>query len=159
MSYILNVNSGDVTADAQHELGGVGTDDNGNEWMYVQANGALTRYDLVIVTPVTWQAEPCDTTHSDDRQGAPCGVATGTAFADEDYGWVQRTGTGTVTAQASCAAFTQLTAQATTADGHVDDNTTSGSEILEGIVLTTARGTGSGTAPCWLNRPYVGATR
>ena len=127
MSYIIRVNPTETHSEAEFSLGGIGTDDEGNEWMYVQANGALSDRDLAIITPGTWQAEPADTTHSDDRIGAPCGVAQ-VAFADNDYGWLQRTGTCNVTAQASCAAYASLTVQSTTNDGHVDDNTTAGSE-------------------------------
>ena len=159
MSHILNINSSVVTDAPQHDLGGVGTDDQGNEWMYIKANGAIVLRDFVVITPGSWLAESADIAHTDDRIGAPCGIAAGTAFTDDDYGWVQRTGASTARARASCAAYALLTSQATTADGEVDDNTTSGSEILEGIVLTTARGSSNGTAPCWLDRPYVGATR
>lgn len=96
-----------------------------------------------------------DTTNSATTIGQACGVAQ-VAFADDDYGWLQIYGVTNVQVSASAAANVALNSTAT--DGQLDDDATTGAEVIDGIVLTTARGGTAGTAPGYLQYPRVGAT-
>jgi hypothetical protein len=65
-------------------------------------------------------------------------------------------GPANVNVLASCGANKAINTTATA--GTLDDDATAGSEVISGLVLTTARSTGTGLAPAMLNHPTVGAT-
>jgi hypothetical protein len=140
--------------EAQFALLDVTQDEDGNEFLYVQANGALDAQDVVIVDE-TGQAVVASTTTSATAFGDKAGVVN-IAFADNDYGWVQRSGPTTANVLANCAANTAINTTAT--DGTLDDDATSGAEVITGIALTTANGGSTAAAACMLNFPTVGAT-
>lgn len=133
-------------------LGQRACDADGNEYVYVQANGAVTANDVVILS-AAFQADAITSTNSTDLIGAKIGVAKGT-LADDDYGWVQIYGTATINVGSSCAANTTL--NTTTTAGRIDDNATSGAETIFGLV-TTAAESGNEAAGS-LNYPMIDAT-
>ena len=112
----------------------------GKEYVFVQANGAITGDGYVVSIDEAYQAVMVDTdTAATVTEGDSIGVAE-TAFADNDYGWVQIYGAAGVRTAASSAANTRLGPTATA--GQVDDaGTTAGtSKFIEGMVLHTATG-------------------
>lgn len=124
----------------------------GREYVYVQANGAITANDVVILTEA-FQADQIDTTNSAGAVGDKVGVAPAT-FADDEYGWVQIYGACTVNVGSSASANTKLNSTGTA--GRVDDDATSGAETILGLVTTAAES--SNEAAGMLNYPMIDAT-
>jgi hypothetical protein len=79
------------------------------------------------------------------------------AAADNDWFWIQIYGKGSARTLASAALGTELTSSAT--PGAVDDATTAGLEVINGLSLGTATGGAAATnADAYFNFPYVGRT-
>lgn len=124
--------------------------DDGSEWMFVQASGAITGAGYVVTVDEAFQAAMVST--SNDAGGDTIGVA-GVAFADDDYGWVQVLGPCVIRVAASAAANVGLNTTATA--GQLDDDGTGGSFDVDGLILTTANGGAAGTAAGFLNYPKL----
>lgn len=88
-------------------------------------------------------------------QGKLVGVARA-AVAASGYGWLQIYGAGTIRVLASCAAYTQLTTSATA--GAIDDATTAGLEVVDGMTLDVANGGSTANVAGFMNWPKVGRT-
>jgi hypothetical protein len=85
-----------------------------------------------------------------------CGAAQA-AVADNEWFWIQVYGRGSIRTAASAAVGTELTSSATA--GQVDDATTAGLEVINGLSLGTATGGSAATnADGYFNFPYVGRT-
>ena len=112
--------------------------DDGKEYLYVQANGAITGDGYVVSIDETYQAVMVDTdTAATVAEGQAVGVAE-TAFADDEYGWVQIYGPCGIRTEQDAAANGKLAA---TADaGQVDDAGAAGTNYIDGMVLNTATG-------------------
>lgn len=108
---------------------------DGQEYVYVQASGAIAQYAFVGIDE-NFQAASLTKTIADD--GWMIGVAQ-VAFTDDDYGWIAVRGanlTGAVLG--SCTADVALYTSATA--GYLDDSSTSQTKI-DGIVAVSAVGT------------------
>jgi hypothetical protein len=134
-------------------LGDRYTDNLGNEFVYVTAGGTIAAGDVVQFT-AAFSAAALTTAAS--PRGRRVGVAMA-AMTSGQFGWVQVYGV--------CAAANVLTLAAadtrlntTTTAGTLDDDGTTGAKQIEGIYLSTARGAGTGPAPCTLNFPFVSVT-
>lgn len=127
-------------------------DDAGKEYIYVQANGAITANDVVYIDE-SGQADQLDLTNSAANFQALVGVSPAT-FADNEYGWIQVWGACTINVGTSAAANAQLNSTSTA--GRVDDDATAGSEDVVGLFTTGTES--SNAAAGWLNHPYIGAT-
>lgn len=123
---------------------------NGNEFVYVQASGAITGAGYVVTIDETYQAAMIST--SNDAGGDLVGVAAA-VFADNDFGWVQVKGVCDIQVAASAAANVGLNTTATA--GQLDDDATATTYKIDGLVLTTARTSSAGTAPGVVNYPSV----
>lgn len=134
-------------------LGNRYCDHSGNEYLFVQANGAITANDVVIINE-DYQADQADTTNSAGALGDRVGVASAT-FADDEYGWVQVKGTCTINVGSSCAANTKLNTTATA--GRVDDDATAGAETIHGLYTTGAESSNA-AAGILLGDPHIDAT-
>lgn len=156
--YILGLDPSLVVATTDlpgFEVGQIGFDDAGKAYQFVRANGAIAVGDVVGIdeagdaTPVT-----TTTTAPGTGQGLPAGVAV-VALADNEWGWVQRQGVvAAINVASSAAAHTNLNSTAT--GGRIDDDATSGAEVIEGITTTAAES--SNSAAGILNWPYIGRT-
>jgi hypothetical protein len=135
---------------ARFALGTRVSGSGGTEWIYVQADGAITAVGYVASIDEAFQATLLST--SNDAEGDLVGVAA-VAFADDEYGWLQVKGPASIQVAASCAANVSLNATSTA--GQLDDDGTAASMRVEGAVLTTARGGTAGTAAGMLNDPVV----
>lgn len=127
-------------------------------YIYVQANGAITGTGYVCDIDVsTFDAAMSTTTTTAPGTGAgkPVGIAR-TAFADNEYGWLQVYGTGVIRVSASAAAYTNLNSTATA--GQIDDDATAGAEVIDGVILDTANGGAASTVAGFINWPKVGRT-
>jgi hypothetical protein len=126
------------------------------EYIYVEADEALAAGDACIVME-DYGASQLESTISaaGTGQGMPVGLCVA-AIASGGFGWLQIYGVGDVNLNvgSSCAVHTQLTSSSSA--GRVDDATTSGLEVVDGLVTTGAES--SNAAACWLNYPTVGRT-
>lgn len=126
--------------------------EDGKEYLYVQADGAITANDVVLVDE-DGQADQLDTTNSAGALGDRVAVAPAT-FADNEYGWVQIYGACTANVGSSCAANTKLNSTGTA--GRVDDDATTGAETMFGFYTTGTES--SNAAAAILNYPFIDAT-
>lgn len=140
----------DVTEGKTHNLGARTCDQDGNEYVYVQANGAITGEGYVCTYDETYQAVMLST--SNDTGGDQVGVAQ-VAFADNDYGWLMVRGVTNIRVAASAAANVALNTTATA--GQIDDDGTAGSFDIIGLHLTTANGGSAATAAGQVNYPQL----
>lgn len=112
---------------------------NGSEWIYVHANGAITQYDCVGIDE-DYEAAAMTKTIADG--GWLVGFAQ-VAFADNDYGWVALRGSAiNCRVAASCAADVALY---TTGTAGVLDDTSASQTMVNGVVAVAA-GTSAGTS-------------
>lgn len=152
-----------ATATAAFRLGTVGGyDDPSNgyqEFIYGRANGAVTAAGYLCVEETGFDFSMASTTTTApgaSGAGSRCGAAQA-ALADNEYGWFQIYGKGSVRTLASAAKGTQLNSTAT--GGAVDDDATAGSEVINGLVLGTATGgTAATNADALFSYPTVGRT-
>ena len=127
---------------------------NGGTAMYVLASGAITGEGYVVKMDESFSAALI--TSSTNKKGALVGVAQ-CAIADGDYGWVVIQGKTNLRVGASCAANAALNTTAT--GGQLDDDATTGAEVIDNVILTTARGGTDGLAAAYIaGTAKVGAT-
>jgi hypothetical protein len=150
----------DATATQSSTLEGktlnVGTrtlDGSGNEYVYVQASGAITGAGYVCTYDETYQAAMVST--SNDAGGALVGIPQ-VAFADNDYGWLMVKGTTNIRVAASAAADAALNTTGTA--GQIDDDGTADAFIINGLILTTANGGAAAVAAGQVNYPALNVT-
>tara|TARA_R110002020_G_scaffold58106_5_gene159532 strand:+ start:7347 stop:7847 length:501 start_codon:yes stop_codon:yes gene_type:complete len=165
MSALIGISIADVTLAATGvpaftpgTRGQLQTTDGTKEFLYVHAAEAITAEGYLCIADSAWEAEMVDTTSSAPGAGAGkiCGAAQA-AIADNDWFWIQIYGKGSLRTLASAALGTELTSSATV--GAVDDATTSGLEVINGLTLGTATGGSEATnADAYFNYPYVGRT-
>lgn len=157
MTYVtsgaLGINLAVTTAgaDAKFTLGQRVTGSDNTEWVYVQATGAITQYDVVAIDE-DFQASTA--TSALAGAGHLAGFAQ-VAFADNDFGWVALRGSNiSVRAAQSCAADAKLFVGCTgVSAGVVDDASVTGRVTLQGVVLVTAGGTGTTTREILATNP------
>jgi hypothetical protein len=139
-------------------LGRVDDSDGTKLYLYVHAAEAITGAGYLCVVDSVGEAEMVDTTSSAPGagQGMRCGAAQADV-ADNEWFWIQVYGRGSLRTLASAAVGTELTSSATA--GAVDDATTAGLEVINGLSLGTATGGAEATnADAYFNFPYVGRT-
>jgi hypothetical protein len=142
-----------TTTEAEYALGTRASGKDGSEFVYVQADGAITAADVVILSEA-WQADQLDTTNSNGALGDRVGVAR-TDFANDEYGWVQTHGVcDALNATTGCAANTKLNSTGTA--GRIDDDGAGGAESIAGLYLTAEAADNS--APAILSYPFIDAT-
>lgn len=127
---------------------------NGKKYVYVQASGAITGDGYVCSIDEAYQAVMVDTdTAATVAEGQLVGVAE-TAFANDEYGWLQIYGACGVRTLALAAANVKLSATATA--GAVDDGGVTGGNYIDGMVVNTATGAAAAVnATCFLNHPKM----
>lgn len=163
---IIGINKIEVTASsatAQFLLGTVGGYDdpvNGyQEFIYGRANGAITGAGYLCVEATGFDFAMASTTTTAPGAsgfGSRCGAAQA-ALLDNEYGWFQVYGKGSLRTLASAAKGTALNSTSTA--GAVDDDGSAGAEVINGLVLGTATGGSAATnTDAIFNYPSVGAT-
>lgn len=106
----------ELTADGPtHALGTRVSDDVGNEFVYVQANGAIVALEIVEVKA------GYDVLVTGAAAGQAWAVARGTTIADNGAGWVQVKGIVTADMSAGVAAIGELLARTTDGSGHLEE--------------------------------------
>lgn len=146
-----------TTTTALFALGQIAKGNNGSEWIYVQANTAVTGPGYVCVVDTQTTAFGADMiTTSNASKGMRVAVP-GVAFAALDYGWMQTDGyCAAVRANTSAGANVQMNTTATAGQLDVDGST--GTKKIDTIVLTTAIGGAPGVQPGDINKAIVGST-
>jgi hypothetical protein len=163
---VIGISKADIvaaTGTPAFRLGTVGGYDdptNGyQEFIYGRADGAVTGAGYLCVEETGFDFAMASTTTTAPGASGPgtrCGAAQA-ALADNEYGWFQIYGKGSVRTLASAAKGTQLNSTATA--GAVDDDATAGSETISGLVLGTATGAAAATnADAIFSYPVVGRT-
>ena len=152
--------STDTPAFRLDTVGGYDDSTNGyQEFIYGSANGAITGagygvveqtgFDFIMATTTT-------TAPGASGYGTRFGAAQA-ALADNEFGWFQIYGKGSIRTLASAAKGTGLNSTAT--GGALDDDATSGAEAISGIVILTATGGSAATnADAVFSYPTVSAT-
>jgi hypothetical protein len=129
------------------------------EFVYGRASGAVTGAGYVCVEATGFDfvmATTTTTAPGSSGPGSRVGVAQ-VALADNEYGWFQVYGKGTVRTAASAAKGTRLNSTAT--GGQVDDDGTAGSEQILGLVVMTASGgAAESNVDGMITYPVVGVT-
>jgi hypothetical protein len=158
----IGISTTRVTADAEFTLGTrFRTDGSGGEkeYVYGQANGAITAIGYACVELTGFDFALISVTQTTPgTAGYGSRVAAAQAvMADNEYGWFQVYGKGSLRTLASAAKGTRLNTTAT--NGALDDDAGSGSEAIVGIVLGTATGGAEATnTDAIFNYPSVGIT-
>lgn len=157
MAQVIGVDVTETSSTALQNLGARFRDEvNGKEYVYVQSDaGGVTGAGYVVLINRTFAADMIDTTNSATARGLLVGVAPA-AVAASGYFWAQVWGAASIRVAASAAAAVALNTTATA--GQVDDDATTGAEVVENLVLTTANGGAAGTAAGFLTYPTVRAT-
>lgn len=124
---------------------------DGQEWVYVQASGAITAYDCVAIDE-NYQAAAITSTLA--KAGYAIGFAQA-AFDDDDFGWVAKQGSNiSVRVAASCAPDVQLYTSATA--GVLDDTSTG--TLIRGVVKIAASTTAASVSEVIAANPSGTAT-
>ena len=160
----LGITASQVTAATAVPAFTVGTaactngSDGTKYYLYVHAAEAITAAGYLCVVDSAGEAEMLDATSSAPGAGAGARVgAAQAAVADNEYFWIQIYGKGSARTLQSAAVGTELTSSAT--PGAVDDATTAGLEVINGLTLGTATGGAAATnADAYFNFPHVGRT-
>lgn len=116
------------------------------EFVYGRANGTITAagYAVLELTGFDFiMATVTQTTPGTAGYGTRLGAAQA-ALADNEYGWFQIYGIGSLRVLASCVKGTRL--NTTSTGGALDDDATGGSEAIVGIVLLTTNGVSAATS-------------
>ena len=160
---IMRDNVTGASAVPEFRLGTVGSYDDPTlgyqEFVYGRANGAVTGLGYVCVEETGFDFAMINVTKTTPGTagfGSRVAVAQA-ALADNQYGWFQIYGKGSVRTLASAAKGTRLNTTGT--DGALDDDAPAGSEAVFGVVLGTATGGAAATnADAILVYPSVGTT-
>lgn len=141
-------------------VGGYDDPTNGyQEFVYGRAAGAVTGAGYLCVEATGFDFAMVSTTTTAPGAsgfGSRCGAAQA-VLADNEYGWFQIYGKGSVRTLASAAKGTRLNSTATA--GAVDDDGGTGSEAINGLTLGTATGGAEATnADAIFAYPTVGVT-
>lgn len=166
MDAVIGINAAQVTgasAVPEFRLGTVAAYDHPTlghqQFIYGRAAGAVTGAGYLCVEATGFDfamASITNTAPGASGYGSRCGAAQA-ALADNEYGWFQVYGKGSLRTLASAAKGTRLNSTGTA--GAVDDDGTAGSEVINGIVLNTASGGAAETnADAMFSYPTVGAT-
>ncbi len=165
-SAVIGIDKTQVTgasAVAAFRLGTVGGYDDPTlgyqEFIYGRADGAVTGLGFLCVEATGFDfamATITNTAPGASGFGSRVGAAQA-ALADNEFGWFQIYGKGSLRTLASAAKGTRLNTTAT--GGAVDDDGTAGSEAIVGVVLGTATGGAAATnADAVFSYPSVGVT-
>jgi len=127
---------------------------SGAEFMFCKASAAIAAGDVCQITTLTSAATGITTTNG--LLGDRVGVAQ-VAIASGSYGWLQIAGAcQNVTVIGGTAPNVALYTSATA--GALDDATTTGVKLVNGIIITATSGTATAAVAGTLNWPVVGAT-
>jgi hypothetical protein len=165
-SAVIGIDKTQVTgasAVAAFRLGTVGGYDDPTlgyqEFVYGRANGAVTGLGFLCVEETGFDFAMATTTNTAPGAsgfGSRVGAAQA-ALADNEFGWFQIYGKGSLRTLASAAKGTRLNSTGT--GGAIDDDGTAGAEAIVGVVLHTATGGAAATnADAIFCYPSVGAT-
>lgn len=89
MRQLDGVNLTETTTKQYHQLGTVHETESGDVYIYAQADGAVTAFDVYNLVPGTWQIDaPADVAANPANAHNIHACVPQVAFADNEYGWV-----------------------------------------------------------------------
>jgi hypothetical protein len=151
-----------ATATAAFRLGTRGGYDHPTlgyqEFVYGRANGAVTGLGYVCLEQTGFDFVMASTTTSAPGASGP-GTRVGAAqaaLADNEYGWFQVYGKGSLRTAGAAAIGTRLNTTGT--GGALDDDGTASSEQIFGVVLLTLTGGAATSSDAMFSYPVVGIT-
>ena len=148
----------DVTLESstpEFVLGTIGFSNDGKYYRYVKAGEAITQYAASLIDSSFNIVMATTTTSAPDAGQGKAVCVPQIALTNAYYGWALVDGVGVVLGAASCVKFTELNTIAT--DGTLDDDKTSGAEVINGIVFTVTL-TGAAATSAIIYYPSVGRT-
>ena len=150
--------SENVAPSPPFDAGMIATALNGNIAVYVKVGtGGVTGIGYAMVVLLGDYTNSVMMSNSVGSLSDKVGVWLGNGAAVAgDYGWVQLFGSNPGV-QTGVAAVSTAMASTSTA-GQIDDATGTGTKNISGLVLTTAKTSAAGLAPCQLNWPVIGST-
>ena len=135
-----------------------GTVENGSDgtrWVFCKAAGSITAGDFVAVTtPATFVVTALDSTVGRANFGAICGVAGGTATANQ-FLWVCTQGY-LASANVLTGSVANVALHTTGTAGRIDDSSSANTTATISPVIGTATAA-SNTSPVFLNNPTITA--
>lgn len=138
-------------------LGTTHTDKAGREFVYVEADAAITAGMMCIIHGDFGAQGVTDTLAAHDAgAGKICGLAVA-AIASGDFGWLARKGTGAdflVNLVGACDDFQPLAPTSTAGSLDNQDAGSATAPRVEGVVITTASG-GAEQEVCILDYPIL----
>ena len=127
-------------ASAKRKLGERVLTSDGGEYMYVQANGAITQYDAVGIDE-DFQAAALTKAIADD--GWTIGFAQ-VAFSDNDFGWIAVRGAGgNIKCRLRNGCLPDVTLYTSAVAGMLDDTSASQTNIDGVVAVSTAGSSGA----------------
>lgn len=165
--YLIGIDPTRTSSTQEHPLGSLAlrreSSGENSIYQYVKMDGTgLTGVGYVViisggtgVSGNTASMTHVNNTQPGTGQGKKAGVGLGTVAANE-YCWVKVWGDALIRVAASCAIFTRL--NSTSNNGQLDDDASTGAEVIEGIVIRSSPGGSAGSVNGIINWPYVGAT-
>ena len=166
MGTIIGISLAKVTLEAtavpEFRVGTMGyldDEDAGTKaFLYVHAAEIITAAGYLCQVGSAGEIQMVDSTSS--APGVGVGLRVGAAMAamaDNDWGWIQVYGKGSVRTLPNAAVGTAL--YSTVTPGAVDDANTTGLEVINGLSLGTASGGSAETnADAYFNFPFIGLT-
>jgi len=160
MGYNIGIDATRVWASTdvpEYTVGDCGESGDGKAYVFVKADASGITDKFAAIIGAAFVASMASTTTSAPGAGAglPVGFAQATIAAN-GWGWLMVRGTTNIQVAASCALGTQLNTTGTA--GQLDDDASSGAEVINGVALTAARGGSAGLANAMLTYPSVGRT-
>jgi hypothetical protein len=149
---LIGTNVTAPAATSSFRLGSRNVDESGNEFVYVHANGAITGAGYTCAIDSAYEATMVST--SNDLANNWVGVPLA-AFADNDYGWLQIRGTGSV--RVANGALKDVSLNTTGTAGLIDDDATAGAFKITGLYLVATASSGPSNWACVLNYPALAA--
>jgi hypothetical protein len=148
MRYPVGANATERTTDARFALLTYGEGTSTTEWLYVQADGAITAYDTVSIDE-DGQARPITAGRS--LVGHRTGFAQA-AFADDEYGWIAITGSD-ISARFAASCVADSTLYTTAVAGVLDDASATSQTDVRGLVPVTSISSATAVAEIIANWP------
>lgn len=140
-SYAAVISSAERTQGKGHSLRARSVDAAGNEWLYVKASAAISKYDIVTVY-ASGTAQPFSSAAVAGGQNAPLGYgnAYGADIPADSFGWVMTQGVGGVKVCASSTGTIsgQLYACASANAGKVQTTASGGVKLTTLFAKSTA---------------------
>lgn len=147
---VIGVNPFETSTTAKFKLGQLAHGSDGSHWVYVAAEGAITQYDAVAVDE---NFDAVSMTKALADAGHMVAFAQ-VAFADEEFGWVLKSGAGANYKVRVAAGYVADAALYTTGTAGVLDDASTSQTLVRGVVAYQG-GTAAAARPIIATYPHT----